>query len=100
MPADWITPYTWEEILEFFPLTYDHNAGSLPKNRIARNISDKAAQYGDLLQYGDCWIYGNFMTVNTVTGMSSGTSSTYAVGTCSSSPTTITFSAGTSSGSS
>lgn len=91
MPADWITPYTWEEILEFFPLTYDHHAGSLPKNRIARNISDKAAQYGDLLQYGDCWIYGV-----TVSGSSS-TINTYAVGVCSGSPTTITFSTSSSS---
>lgn len=72
-----LSPWTWEEILEKFPLSYakGRHVIHIPDGRVVRDLDDKAAQYGDVLQYGDTFVRlpGNvfFVQVSGTAGTSS-----------------------------
>lgn len=57
---DQISPYRWPEILSKFPLDYARairvNRDQIPPGRLLRDLDDKAAQYGDLLQHDTAYV--------------------------------------------
>ena len=88
--TDWISPYTWPEILEKFPINYSQASlvGEPPPGRITRDLADKAAQYGDLLEHGNTYVWkpGNVMFFSAAYTSASSTSFTVTGGTASGSP--------------
>jgi hypothetical protein len=99
--ADQISPYSWQEILDKFPLDYSKwmpiAEHEIPPGRLVRDLDDKAGQYGDLLEHGNTIAFkpGNVYFYS-ASGYSSTSSYTVAAG-ASYGPTSFTVTACTSS---
>lgn len=94
--SDWISPYTWPEILRKFPInhaTARYVDGEIPAGRIVRELDDLAGQYGDLLEHGDTFFRkpGNVMFFSAAYTSAASTSFTVGAGGRSGTTTAFTF---------
>lgn len=80
--SEQISPYSWQEILDKFPLDYSNwpsiSRSQIPAGRRVRALRDKAAQYGDLLEHGNTYVDTGGVTFFSCTAATSG-ASTYTV---------------------